>query len=96
MKTTVKTAKAKARKIMGTQRLTPPAVKKELLSEMKDVTVCMMRVLAASKETTEVKEKVANMMVFILNILDIEGEKLVFDKIRAKKSTRTRRVPQKD
>lgn len=81
---------------MGVQRLATPSAKKELLIAMKDNTISMMRVLAASKESTESKERLANMLLFILNILDIEGERIVFDAISTKKQPKSRRVSKKD
>lgn len=86
----------KPKKPMGMQRLATPAAKKELLISMKDNTISMMRVLAASKESTESKERLANMLLFILNILDIEGERIVFDAISTKKQPKSRRVSKKD
>jgi len=88
--------KVKTRKLSSVQRLTPPATKKEILKNSKSSVVAMMRILAASKEDTETKEKLANMLIFILNILDIEGEKLVFNELRTQKQKRAGRVLSQD
>lgn len=86
----------KSKKVMGVQRLATPGAKKELLSNMKNNTIKIMRLLAASKEDTESKEDLANMFLFILNIIDIEGERISFDAIKAKKQSKPRRMLKKD
>ena len=86
----------KPKKITGSQRLATPAAKKELIKNVKENTTDMMRIIAGAKEPPEVKEKLANMFIFILNVVDIEGERLIFDEIRSKNPKRAGRVLQKD
>jgi len=84
--------KFRRKRIPSTQRLPTSAIKKQLLAEMEEMTKTFMRVVAVSAEPVDRKEKLADYFLFVLNILDIENEKLSYEKINLQKSKRNRRA----
>lgn len=72
------------------QRLATDTDKKNLLQELDSSCRTLTKLVAASSESPETKTKLARLLVFMLNILDIENERLNFDAIRkTKKGTTT-------
>lgn len=64
-----------------TQRLATDTDKKHLLHSMEDITKQIIRVIAASEEPAEKKETLADFMLFILDVLDIEKERIRFETV---------------
>lgn len=59
---------------------------KQILIEEFDSSIrTLTRLVSVSKESPEVKTKLARLLVFMLNVLDIENERLNFDAIRKAK-----------
>lgn len=67
------------------QRLATDTDKKILLQELDESCRTLTRLVASSSESQETKSKLARLIVFMLNILDIETERLNFDAIRKTK-----------
>lgn len=84
--------KFRRKRIPSTQRLPTSAVKKQLIDEMGEMTRTFMRIVATSQEPVDKKEKLADFFLFVLNVLDIENEKLSYEKIECQKPKRNRRA----
>lgn len=67
--------------IQLTQRLATDTDKQKLISSMEDITKHIMRIIAASDESVDTKESLADFMLFILNVLDIEKERIRFETV---------------
>ena len=70
-----------------TQKLTTDSDKQKLLGSMEEITKHIMRVIANSSETVEDKETLSDFMCFILDVLDIEKERIRFETISRNKRT---------
>lgn len=81
----------KSKRKMGTTRLTSPSAKQDFLENGERLTKKLICVIADSDEDVESKEELADFLVFILGILDIENERLKFEKIKRETTTGIRR-----
>ena len=64
------------------QKLFNTPEKQALIEEFDSSIRTLTRLVSVSKESPEVKTKLARLLVFMLNVLDIENERLNFDAIR--------------
>ena len=64
------------------QKLFNNPEKQSLIEEFDSSVRTLTRLVSTSKETPETKTKLARLLVFMLNVLDIENERLNFDAIR--------------
>ena len=92
----VKIVHHRKKKIPTTLRLPTTASKAEILSSMRQNSKDVMRMIAKSEEQPDIKERLADFFLFILNILDIENEKLSYEKIEQGRQGRCRRSVQKE
>jgi len=67
------------------QKLFNNPEKQALIEEFDSSIRTLTRLVSVSKESPEVKTKLARLLVFMLNVLDIENERLNFDAIRKAK-----------
>ena len=70
-----------------TQKLTTDTDKQNLIKELETNTKLLTKLIASSAESVQTKEKLADFMSFILNVLDIEKERIRFESIRNNKRT---------
>ena len=87
--------KGRTKKLSSTLRLPTSSSKEIFISDLRDNTKKVMRIIAGSEEPIEDKERLADFFLFMLNILDIENEKLSFESIRQRKPQRTRKTVSK-
>lgn len=73
-----------------TLRLPTDGLKKELLENWTDLCRRILRLIAISVGPIAEKEKLANFFLLIMNVIDIEHEKISYTEIRSKASTRGR------
>lgn len=64
------------------QRLSTNSDKRQLLAELDADVRKLSRIMARSDESKEVKEKLAKLLLFILNVIDIENERIKFDETK--------------
>lgn len=76
---------------LGVTRLTSPTVKQGILDSSEKLSKKLICVIADSEEPVSIKEELADFIVFILGILDIENERLKFEKIKRETAAGVRR-----
>jgi hypothetical protein len=81
----------KIKRLPKTLRLASPTAKQVFLDTSEDSLKKIVNMIGASDESPEVKEELANFMVFLLNVLDIEHERLRFEQIKEEAPKRARR-----
>jgi hypothetical protein len=62
-------------------------MREDLLQHIGKMTRRIMNVVAVAKIPVEEKEELANLFLFILNVLDIENAKIDYEKIRPNTAT---------
>lgn len=82
---------SKPKRLPTTLRLTSPAAKQEYVDRAKKNLKKILNTIGESSEELETKEELANFILFLLNVVDIENERLRFDKIKTETSTGLRR-----
>jgi hypothetical protein len=64
------------------------ATKKDLLETIDKTSRRIMNIIARSNISTEEKEDLANLFLFILNVLDIEHAKIEYEKVKPVQAAR--------
>jgi hypothetical protein len=80
------------KKLPVVTRLPTETYKRYLISRIDQMTKEFMRILSSSSAGSSTKEELADFFLFMLNITDIENEKLSYEKIKQEKPKRIRRV----